>query len=625
MSAGAAPLRACDRHLSTRSLNRLDDHPDLNTANASLMRRANSNASHSSRISLLPLCCALRSACFAEIASTSVTAGLTRRLESSEHVPSASVYRKNYAMKRNAMHLLPAAMLTLAACGGADGSPTVPVGLSSESNTPTPLTVHKGGDLESGELSDQLSRAFNVSNGWGPVEKDQSNGDDQVSDGGTLKIAGVVFAKGLGVHSNSSLDFALAARCSSFNASVGVDDGERYRLATRGGGTVAFQVLVDGVVKFDSGLMRRGESAKRVSVDFSGAQQLRLVVADGGDGNAFDHANWASAQVACGADAPPPTGVAYKGVTAAMWSEIEARAREFGDPHNCRARIDAIPSTGLAITPANGNAINDALARSNTVVLRAGVYRISSAIELAGRRLVGAPGEQVTIDARDVREAVRMGRDSVLSNVNIVDAQNVGVLLSGNNTLHRVSVARTGRSVTNSTNGRAFTRTDDNAVNNCFVSTEARDSYNWLTWDGKSDDATNTGRGGNGDGYVISGSTLIDSHAYNNSDDGFDSWEAQSNYFYFSQAYGGGKNPNGFPGGGDGGDGNGFKLGRGANLMYIYKSKAYDNKQSGFDANGNTAHRSFVIMCSEAYGNGSGGSGQDWAQGLTGNTRSCPP
>jgi hypothetical protein len=80
----------------------------------------------------------------------------------------------------------------------------------------------------------------------------------------------------------------------------------------------------------------------------------------------------------------------------------------------------------------------------------------------------------------------------------------------------------------------------------------------------------------------------------------------------------------GFPEGYNNGDGNGFKLGRGDQNMYIYKSKAYNNKQSGFDANSSTAYPSFVIMCSESYGNGTGGFGQDWAQGLTGNTKSCP-
>jgi hypothetical protein len=502
-----------------------------------------------------------------------------------------------------------------------------------QNNPPTP-----NAGLKTGQLSDQFALATALENGWGDPQIDRDNGDiapETYADKYKLQINGVIYEKGLGVHANSAIEFPLNGQCSSFSALVGSDDGTKYDLQSRGGGTVNFQVFVDDTKKFDSGLIKRGEAAKSLNVVLTGGQKLKLVATDGGDGSAFDHADWVDATVKCGdtvsnpppADPlppvnPPPANVEYKGVTAAMWAEIDARAAEFGDWHNCHARINAIPSTGYTITPSNGDAINQALWQSNTVILKGGTYRISSTLNLAGKKLIGAPGEDITINAIDVATAVSMGDDSVLANVKIIDSGNVGIQTSGNNVLYRVSVARTGRSSYLTTDGRGI-RTVGGSGNNCFVSTESRDSYNDVDYAGGFD-FPNTVRGGNGDGYVISGTTIIDSYAYNNSDDGFDSWEAQPNYFYFSEAYDGGQSSLGFPEGYNNGDGNGFKLGRGDQTMYIYKSKAYNNIQSGFDANGNTAYGSFVIMCSESYGNGIGGFGRDWAQGLTGNTKPCP-
>ncbi|MCP9934484.1 NPCBM/NEW2 domain-containing protein, partial [Cyanobium sp. Candia 9D4] len=34
-------------------------------------------------------------------------------------------------------------------------------------------------------------------NGWGPYERDRSNGEDGATDGGTLTINGTTYAKGL--------------------------------------------------------------------------------------------------------------------------------------------------------------------------------------------------------------------------------------------------------------------------------------------------------------------------------------------------------------------------------------------------------------------------------------------
>ncbi|WP_165795408.1 NPCBM/NEW2 domain-containing protein [Deinococcus koreensis] len=487
--------------------------------------------------------------------------------------------------------------------------------------------------LKSGFLSDQLDSAPAPVNGWGPVERDRANGDDAAGDGPPLSLSGVSFTKGLGVHANSELSFVLDGRCSRFRASVGVDDSVRVggKYNARGISSLTFTVYAGTARLFDSGVMTEKSSTQTVDVAIpADARTLRLVVGDGGNWIGYDHGDWANARVECSvptpvptpapapAPAPTPKNVAYRGVSAAMWSEIDARASQFGDPHNCHARVDRIPGSGLTISPGDGNAISAALGRSNTVVLKGGTYRISDTVDLSGKTLVGAPGEDVVIDGRDVLMAVRMGQGGTLSNVRIIDTRNVGIELGSGGTAYRVSVARTGRSGRASgylsTNGRAFVRANDDSRNNCVVSTEARDSYNDRRYDGTLDGVTD--QGGNGDGYVVSSSTIIDSYAYNNSDDGFDFWESkESNYVYFSEAFEGGKSPLGFPNPtGKSGDGNGFKLGRGDQVHYIYKSRGFNNKQSGFTLNSNTGWP--VIMGSEAFGNEM----RDW-DGLPGNTR----
>jgi len=130
-----------------------------------------------------------------------------------------------------------------------------------------------------------------LANGWGPVELDRSNGEAAAGDGRTLKISGASFTNGLGVHAGSDVRFANDG-ASTFAATVGLDD----EVGTSG--SVVFQVLTDGAKVYDSGLVTRATGAKRVAVSVKGKKEIRLVVSDGGDGNAHDHADWADATLA---------------------------------------------------------------------------------------------------------------------------------------------------------------------------------------------------------------------------------------------------------------------------------------------------------------------------------------
>jgi hypothetical protein len=130
-----------------------------------------------------------------------------------------------------------------------------------------------------------------VSNGWGPIERNTSNGDIAPNDGRPLTLGGIVYPKGLGVHATSDINVLLDGRFRMFVADVGVDD------EVGDNGSVVFQVSVDGVTVFDSGTMTGSSESQRVGIDITGKRQLRLVVTDAGDGNAFDHADWAGARL----------------------------------------------------------------------------------------------------------------------------------------------------------------------------------------------------------------------------------------------------------------------------------------------------------------------------------------
>ncbi len=134
-----------------------------------------------------------------------------------------------------------------------------------------------------------------ATNGWGPVERDLSNGETGTGDGSPLRIGGVAYAKGLGSHAPAKVRYYLGGRCTSLTAEVGVDDVQTGR------GSVRFSVLADGTEKVKSPVLRATDAAWQLTADVTGASYVDLVVDDGGDGNGNDHADWGNARFHCGA------------------------------------------------------------------------------------------------------------------------------------------------------------------------------------------------------------------------------------------------------------------------------------------------------------------------------------
>ncbi|WIX87640.1 NPCBM/NEW2 domain-containing protein [Amycolatopsis sp. DG1A-15b] len=134
-------------------------------------------------------------------------------------------------------------------------------------------------------------------NGYGPVERDMSNGSIPAGDGKPLTVNGVVYPKGLGAHAPSEVVFYLGGRCTAFTADVGVDD---EREATNKQGSATFEVYADGVKAAATGVRTWQDPALPLAADLHGARYLRLVVTDGGDGNSYDRSDWAAARLTCG-------------------------------------------------------------------------------------------------------------------------------------------------------------------------------------------------------------------------------------------------------------------------------------------------------------------------------------
>ncbi|MFJ4828510.1 NPCBM/NEW2 domain-containing protein [Streptomyces sp. NPDC088747] len=134
---------------------------------------------------------------------------------------------------------------------------------------------------------------LSTTNGWGPVERDRSNGENEAGDGNPLTVGGVVYAKGLGVHAESTVEYYTGEACEAVTAQVGVDDEEGAD------GSVAFEVWADGTKVASTGVLTNSDAAQPISADVSGARAVRLVVTDGGDGITSDHGDWADARLTC--------------------------------------------------------------------------------------------------------------------------------------------------------------------------------------------------------------------------------------------------------------------------------------------------------------------------------------
>ncbi|MFI9035721.1 NPCBM/NEW2 domain-containing protein [Streptomyces sp. NPDC053726] len=130
-------------------------------------------------------------------------------------------------------------------------------------------------------------------NGYGPAERDRSNGESGAADGNPLTLAGKTYDKGIGTHADSDIEVYLGGRCTAFTADAGIDD------EINGYGEVAFSVEADGKVLWTSPKVTGASATVPVDVKLDGARHVHLKVTDTNGSKTGDHGDWAAARFTC--------------------------------------------------------------------------------------------------------------------------------------------------------------------------------------------------------------------------------------------------------------------------------------------------------------------------------------
>lgn len=145
---------------------------------------------------------------------------------------------------------------------------------------------------------DQLDLS-KVSQGYGTTQAARS------IVGKPITLKGDVYPHGIGTHAEGAIIIDLKGVAERFTAIVGVDD------ETSGKGSVTFDVWIGDTLAASTGTMHGGDMPKLLSVDLHGAKQLTLETSDAGDGNSYDHSDWAGAllMLTPGANVKPETVV----------------------------------------------------------------------------------------------------------------------------------------------------------------------------------------------------------------------------------------------------------------------------------------------------------------------------
>jgi hypothetical protein len=168
-------------------------------------------------------------------------------------------------------------------------------GTSPASNVASATTLQAGNLTYMSDLT-----PTSATSGWGTVQMDKA-----VS-GKVLTLRGQTYAKGIGTHVLSSIAYNLNGQYGTFLSDIGVDDG------TKGVGSIIFQVVGDGVVLYDSGVLTSNSAVASININVTGVQNLTLWAKSGVPGSIdYGHADWAGLDCSRRASRPrsplPPT------------------------------------------------------------------------------------------------------------------------------------------------------------------------------------------------------------------------------------------------------------------------------------------------------------------------------
>lgn len=116
-------------------------------------------------------------------------------------------------------------------------------------------------------------------------------GKDRNVLGQPLRSGGVLYPKGLGTTSRSTIAYTLAEPFSRFETSLAIDD------STDGRGSVIFRVLLDGKTVYTSPTIRGEQRPVPISIDVTDAKLLELEIDYADRGDQLDRANLLDARL----------------------------------------------------------------------------------------------------------------------------------------------------------------------------------------------------------------------------------------------------------------------------------------------------------------------------------------
>ncbi|MGL5379609.1 NPCBM/NEW2 domain-containing protein [Clostridium sp.] len=129
---------------------------------------------------------------------------------------------------------------------------------------------------------------YSAVSGWGGAVRRNKNIKDM-----PIVINGKTYTSGMGTHANGETEIFLGGNPYNFKAIIGIDDETNGGAEQWGRPSATFEVLADGKVIYDSGVMKYKDE-KEIDLDIAGCQILTLRVTDAGDGNSYDECNWAN-------------------------------------------------------------------------------------------------------------------------------------------------------------------------------------------------------------------------------------------------------------------------------------------------------------------------------------------
>ncbi|MCH7703187.1 MAG: NPCBM/NEW2 domain-containing protein, partial [Planctomycetes bacterium] len=129
-----------------------------------------------------------------------------------------------------------------------------------------------------------------VQQGWGELMLDRT------VEGGPIRIGSTIYQRGLGTHTPLTLEYAIPEGYDAFEADVGIDHD------ADGNGSAIVSVDLDGREVFKSSVVTGTSDAIVLQIPLDGAKRLTLRADPTGDGDKYDHVDWASARFVRAAD-----------------------------------------------------------------------------------------------------------------------------------------------------------------------------------------------------------------------------------------------------------------------------------------------------------------------------------